>query len=724
METQGGQRMHKPNSTTACMVWLSGWLLLIASAWANDPVIVSGTVLDDASGDPVEGALVNINANGFENYSGTTQGDGTYSIDVPVGGPSEILIEAASAAHQPQRFGGTAETPCYFGCGGGGGHISVAPGDTVANADFNLIAGGSIEGTVIQADGGAGIPGVELRLFSANGSRLSSDFWATTDGAGVHTSPLALPPGDFFVLAQPVGSNFVAQAWQGINCQWGACPITETGAISVSEGANSNGVDFALDAGAVVSGTLNPTDVFRIVSIWNGAGIFLTANFLSSTDGAEWSFDGLNGGSYYIDYGPSGVTNFLRKLHNGDNCGFNACDRARGEPLNVSSGSVINGLDFELAAGGNITGTVVDASDGSAPDYVTDGSTVGVFRVLTLDQTPIGGGFIRDVDGSLEFATNRALPPGDYYVQTYMDFTDKGIGYGHGLYSKPVLPGYSDAMYGAGACVGMECDVAAATPVTVTENDDTDIVLELETGGNISGTVVNNEDDPVAEVTVKLVDETNKLLAATATDTDGGFDFGGFPDGQYYVRTSVAGDTGNSPFRLTQPNPYFDRVYGDAEPCSEELCDPSRGTAIALSGGASVSGIDMNVDPGPVIRGRIVDATTGLTIARGRVAVFNDSNELVGRYKISDVTGRYQTTALEPGTYSLVPEVSPAFEVVTDSSSIEQAAAVSSLSRTTGIRSGQESVLVNMGTEDVDANLPMVETFIDRLFRSRFTEQP
>ena len=94
-------------------------------------------------------------------------------------------------------------------------------------------------------------------------------------------------------------------------------------------------------------------------------------------------------------------------------------------------------------------------------------------------------------------------------------------------------------------------------------------------------------------------------------------------------------------------------------------------TAVALTNGESVSGIDIQVDPGPIIRGRIVDAISGLTIAQGRVAVFDESDRLVGRYKISGVTGQYQTTALEPGTYTLVPEVSPAFEVVTDSSSIE-----------------------------------------------------
>jgi len=518
-----------------------GWMLLTTEAWANDPVRVSGTVVENETGVAIEGALVNVQANGFQNFSGTTAVDGTYSIDVSVTGPSEIIVEAASALHQPQRLGGAAETSCYFGCGGGGGQISVSPGDVVADADFSLMTGGTMTGSVTQADGGSGISGVQLQLFSIDGSRLSSDFWAVTDADGQYASPLALPPGDFFVLAQPVGSNFVSQAWQGISCQWGSCPIAETGTVAISAGSEQADVDFALEAGAVVSGSVNPADQFRLVSIWDAAGILLTGVFLSSVDGPEWSFDGLAGGSYYIDYGGTGSSNFIRRIHNGEICGFNACDRASGEPMNIASGSNVSGIDFELDTGGNIVGTVVDASDGSAPEYIADGPTVGEFRVLTSSGTPIGGGFIRDVDGVLELATNRALPPGEYYVRTYMDFTDKGIGYGHGLFSNPIIPGFSDTMYGSGACVGMDCNIADATLVTVTDEAETEIVLELERGGNISGTVVDEKDGPMAEVTVKLVDGTNRLLAATSTSSDGTYDFGGFRDGQYYVCTNVGG---------------------------------------------------------------------------------------------------------------------------------------------------------------------------------------
>ena len=717
--------MNKRFLWAVCTMCFSGWMLLTATAWANDPVTVSGTVVDNETGVAVEGALVNVQANGFQSFSGTTAVDGTYSIDVSISGPSEIIVEAASAMHQPQRFGGAAEIPCYFGCGGGDGQLNVAPSDTVANVDFSLIAGGTIGGSVTQADGGTGIANVQLQLFSPDGSRLSSDFWAVTDGGGSFTSPLALPPADFFMLAQPLGSNFVSQAWQAINCQWGSCPITETDAITIASSSHQSGVDFSLDAGAVVSGTLNPTDGFRIISIWNAAGIRLTGSFLSSTDGPEWSFDGLAGGSYYIDYGPAGVTNFIRKLHNGEICGFNACDRASGEPMNIASGSVVTGIDFELDTGGNIVGTVVDASDGSAPGYSADGSVVGEFRVLTSSGQPIGGGLIQDVDGVLEFATNRALPPGEYYVRTYIDFSDKGIGYAHGLsfFSLPMISGFSDTMYGSGACSGMDCNIADATLVTVTENTDTEIVLELEKGGNISGTVVDEMSEPMEEVTIKLVDAANRLLAATTTDADGAYDFGGFRDGQYYVRTSVAGDIGSSPFRWTEPVPYFDRVHGAPSSCSEELCDPSQGEAVVLTNGESASGIDIQVDPGPVIRGRIVDAISGLTIAQGRVAVFDESDRLVGRYKISGVTGQYQTTALEPGTYTLVPEVSPAFEVVTDSSSVADTLSPPALSRTTGGVTGQDGVSVTMGAEDVDADLPVVEIFSNRIFNSRFMQQ-
>jgi len=190
-----------------------------------------------------------------------------------------------------------------------------------------------------------------------------------------------------------------------------------------------------------------------------------------------------------------------------------------------------------------------------------------------------------------------------------------------------------------------------------------------------------------------------------------------------YVRTSVAGDIGSSSFRWTDPDPYFDRVYGSPNSCSEQLCDPSQGNPVVLANGESVSGIDMQVEPGPVIRGRIVDAISGLTVAQGRVSVFDESDQLVGRYKISGVTGQYQTTALEPGTYTLVAEVSPAFEVVTDSSSSRDTAFSFAWSRATDSLSGQDGLSVTVGTEDVDADLRVVEIFSNRIFSSRFMQQ-
>ena len=217
--------------------------------------------------------------------------------------------------------------------------------------------------------------------------------------------------------------------------------------------------------------------------------------------------------------------------------------------------------------------------------------------------------------------------------------------------------------------------------------------------------------EPLADAGVNLINADGDKLAAVTTNANGEFSFGGFPAGSYYLRTSVSsrGGPGLNPTQL----PYFDRVHGSSEDCSELLCDPADATPLVVDGSTDIEGIEFRVTAGPVIRGRIFDQLTGSPINRGQVALFDDSGTLVGRYALDFFTGAFQTTALAPGTYLLVPEVSPAFLAGSTSAG---RAKVAGHSRSAG------STTVVVGQDDVEANVSVIDQSIDRIFRSRFMD--
>jgi hypothetical protein len=714
--------MLRSPTIPACLVVTLIWLA--AAAQAGSPATVSGTISEAGSGTVLANVTVavsDVGAGGWGNpvAVAVTDASGEFSVDVAMepGQSRDLIVEAAGPGHAPGRFNGSSDSGCYFNCGGTSGSFPVAEGDSVTDIDFSLQPGGTISGTISRESTGAPIEGASVELRdSALGYPFSMHFQASSDSSGNYQTPLAVAPGDYHLLARgPFEGNFVAQAWQGYSCQHGTCPILDTDTVELQAGVVLPDIDFALRAGARISGELVPDNIVRFIRLFDGAGIMLdqVALFASET---EWSFKNLSGGSYYIELGPAtGVSGHIRKLHNGLLCPFSGCDRARGVPITIPPGSSLGLEEDQLQLGGQIQGTIVDADTGLAPAVDGPGN-IGTYDIIDSAGTIVGGGAIQQSDGDVILAPSAGLPPGSYFVRTYNNWIGSGIGYIDPLAGNATLPGYTDAMYPDIACAGQLCDLDAATPVTVTAGNTTSITIEISTGSKITGNVVDDgSDEPIERTIVKLIDDQHRLLATVKTDPNGGFDFGAFPAGSYYLRTAMSSNKG--PGTMGVQHPYFDRVYGASDLCSEQRCDPTTGATITLDGSNDAGPFELRVESGPVITGRIIFALTGLLINNGYVEVTDANGSFVGRYRINHQTGRYQTTALSPGDYTLVPMISPAFSDVTTSSM----SPAHSPAGTRAQRSG--SMVVTVGNESVEADLQVIDDGIDKLFNDRFSEE-
>lgn len=689
---------------------------------------IEGTITEPDGTTPVPGATVAVSnpLGGLPLETGVANASGDYSITVNMDAATmDLIVEAASEDFAPARHDWTDPLPCFFNCGPGG-ELSVTAGPTpITGIDISLNSGGRIAGTVTASDTSAGLANATVELISASNRRgYSSQFTAVTDVSGDYTSPLAMPPGHYHVLAEPAVDlanypnyldDYVAEAWNDRSCEFGRCPIANTGTVTIVTGPATPGIDFALAPGAAISGNLEPDGVERFVYLYDGAGRMLDYNFFQGDSAAEtaWSFNGLAGGSYYVQLGPfTGQSPYLRILHNGLLCPWSGCERARGVPITIPPGSSLGLATITLDQGGQINGSIVDAATGSAPAGVPTNARLGNYDIINASGTVVGGGIITESGGDIVMETSSAVPAGDYYVRTYSEFFGDGIGF-VSVGGSEAIDGYADAMYPEVPCAGIDCDLGAASTVSVTSGNVTSITIEISPGSTISGRVVDASGGaPIENAIVRLVDASGNILANNYTDENGDYEFGGFPAGDYYVRTSMSGHLG--PGVGATQNAYFDKVYGAASDCSELLCDPTDGTQIELDGSADATLTDIEVNSGPIISGQILFALTGYVIPRGQVEVYNDSGELVGSYKLDFFDATYRTTALAPGDYTLVPVVSPAFGDVSTSGG-------SGVATTRQRGSGSDNALVvTVGTESVSADLRVVDRALDAIFGDDF----
>lgn len=719
----------QPSSTkfnlSACLPILVAATGLLVSQLAH-PATISGKVTDSDSGADLAGITVVISDMDQPSFQSsvaevTTDANGEYSATFTIdpGETLTLVVEAAGPEHAPARHGGSPGNGCFFACGGLDGALSVSASDDLTGIDIALESGGRFSGTVTDATDGSPIGSAFVEPVRPDNValRFSNHFTGISNAVGDYATDLALPPGEYHVLALPgAGDNFVVKAWENYPCQHQACPILDTDAITLQAGQVTPDIDFGLQPGATISGSLLPEGMFRVVRIYDGSGgTHLDQAYLQQNE-SDFSFTNLAGGSYYLELGPAQSTQpYIRVLHNGLLCPFSGCDRARGVPITIPPGSALSIASIALEEGGQIEGNIVKASDGQPPATSGTGQ-IGTYNILDSDGNVVGGGIMQENSGNIELAPSAALPDGDYYVRTFGNWLGEGIGYTHPGFSTNTIPGFSDAMLPDIECAGLDCDLSAATAVSVTQGNIENITIEVSTGSSVTGSIVDNADGaPISEALVKLVNAHNELLAATYTDANGDFGFGAFPAGDYYLRTAMSGRTGNG-FSTTWTHPYFDRVYGASGRCSEQLCDPTSGTAITLDGSTDEGPFELRVESGPVIRGRILDGLTGLLINGGHVEVYNSAGVLVGNYHVDQNSGRYQTTALEAGTYTLIPQVSPAFSQASATSPTSPSLASAQSTRT----QRSDGFTVTVGSDDVDADLRVIDDGLDHIFDDSF----
>lgn len=399
----------------------------------------------------------------------------------------------------------------------------------VPNVDAAL---GTFSGTVKNA---ATMAGMQSYL-----TIISEDWWYVTsfdtNADGTYTSP-ALDPGNYYILARADG--FLPQYYNGVNC----FPCNGTvSPITVGDGSQTAGIDFALEAGARISGTVTEAGSGTpVTSAW--VDVYYSPNYTASwgyTDasGNYVTFDGIRSGTYWAR--TDAASPYIDEAYDDYPC-FGYCNVTLSTPIETVAPNPTTNIDFALSVGGVISGTVTDSSSGAA---VTDGE-INLFTSSGAYLTWIW------IDGDGNFASP-GLPSGDYYA--------RAAGYG-----------YVPELYQNQPC--LNCPVTSGTPITVAAPAATPAIdFALDRGSVISGRVIAAGVGTPLYRYIDIADAAGNPILYTSAWNDGWYDsYYGLPAGTYYVSTYYYNDG------------YVDELYENVL-CLDGSCGPTSGTPITLSG--------------------------------------------------------------------------------------------------------------------------------------------
>jgi 5-hydroxyisourate hydrolase-like protein (transthyretin family) len=564
---------------------------------------VTGTVRDAGTGT----ALANVNVqiqNDFFFASAITDSLGRYTV---LGLPAGTFYARTSNA-----LGYLDELRPDILCASGcpittGAPITVTPGVTVSGIDFDLNRGGRIAGHVTEASSGLPLAGVRVVLVDAAGRSGAN---GVTDLSGAFVTGAGVLGGTYYARTSN-GLGFIEELYDDVECV-GGCSLARGAPITVSVGATTSGIDFALGAGLRIEGTvtdqvtgagLDSVDV----GVFDASGRRVTGGFTDAA-GHYTTASGVPAGTYYLT--TQNFAGYIDALYNGRPCPGGSCAPVTGTPVVLAGAPLTSGIDFALARGGRIAGRIIDGStllplvDAGVQVYDASGR-----RVATGFTDPQG-----------RYLTDTGLPAGTYYART------SNVG------------GYVNRLYDGLPCPGT-CTVTAGLPIVVAAGSTTNGVnFSLSAGGRITGTITDaTTGSPLAGVTVSIFDGTGKLVSNGVTSSAGFYrTFEGLPTGTYFARTANSAG-------------YVNGLYAGIG-CSG-ACVPTAGTPISVTAGSTRAGVNFALNRGARISGHVVTRTGARPIPNVTVTLHDSAGTQVGSV-VSDGQGDFITPEGVPaGTY-------------------------------------------------------------------------
>jgi len=424
--------------------------------------------------------------------------------------------------------------------------ISVTVSQTTTGIDFGLDTGGIITGKVTDSKTRLPIPDVFISVYDPQGNFATYGY---TDERGLYSAG-GLASGNYFAQSSNY-NGYVDELYRNIPCPGSLCDPTTGTSIAVRIGTKTRNINFALDQAGSLEGRVTSSEdgaPLADVSVYvlNSTGEFVSYGY-TDLEG-KYTAIGLSTGNYFVV--TANYLGYVDELYDNISCPGLFCDVQSGTPVAVQFGEKTANIDFVLNEGGSISGTVAEAPGSQ---------TLADVEVEVFDSN---GNFMSygysDSEGNY---TAGGLATGSYYARTFN------------------YAGYVDELYDNSPCVS--CDVTLGTLIPVAVGSETPgIDFELEKGGSISGRITSAwTGDPIADTGVEIFNSQGTFVSYGYSDFSGNYQsYGGLAAGNYFARTD-------------NYQGFIDELF-DNILCPDEGCDPTSGTAIAVSTGADTGNVD------------------------------------------------------------------------------------------------------------------------------------
>ena len=613
--------------------------------------IVSGTVFDENSGEPVSGAYVTVQLidNPFFSASVSTNDDGSYSI--PSLRPGDYYVYTYAEGFFPQWYEGVTSpreaTP-----------VAVQNDNETASIDFKLSRGGTISGRVLDADGSP-IVGAIIEAYPAfNEDEPYPDLgysygWAESDEDGNYLVS-GLITGEYIVTAHIYSRTFTLVQWYD-----NANSFDEATPVPVTLGEDTPGIDFNMDINSDVgslSGQITNADglpigqaIVRLES--ESQSNFFYNGFAYPDSSGYYELEGIPTGRYRV------VLEYWTDWYYNTIWYDNAPSAEEATPIEILADQRVEGINFSIpSSDGVITGTVTDATGQPVPN-----------AYIQLSTSPYGYP-VEDIFGWAYAVTDEN---GAYNIENLID----------GEYRASVF-----------FCYFWECieqwwpegdNPDEATPIIVADGQSTpptvDFTLPLELGsGEISGTVVNEDGEPLAGAQVSIMPYESITPGGnpdvwttnmyTFADSAGNYSFTSVPAGTFIAFASYWGEGAYA-------EEWYDNAdtAPDATPINVENNSVIENINFSLGVRplyGAVGGQVLMEDGTPISRAYVkVNAHYGIDSLGVEPAPINDIAFVALWYAITNDDGTFFIEGLPAGTYSLDVYAQGASEVLNASGS-------------------------------------------------------
>ena len=469
---------------------------------------------------------------------------------------------------------------------------------------LNVGPGGTITGSVRDAVTGEPIPSVELRT-EANGYYAGR---AETGTSGEY-SISGLTSGIYTVEITNAQGYFV-EVYDDIPCPGSNCPSSSGTPLTVENGATTSNVDFALEMGGTISGTVraSSTDAPIVnveVTIWSDDGQRARSVFTDSA--GRYSAGGLYEGIHYATADSNG---YRGELYNGVPCPAGGChnlDPTTGSPIAVSYGETTADIDFALEQLGSITGQVIETLTGFPIPNVE-------IEALLGDGNRQG----RAYTDSTGFYRIGGLTEGIYFVKTdaYREFYNE-------LYDDVPCEPNCDPI--AGRSIAVSLDTTA---------EGIDFVLDRL--GLIRGTITGRPTGAPLSNT-SLVAENADHREHAYSNASGNYLIDDLLPGSYAV--------------TAEHQTYQDELYDDI--VCQEGCDPADGHPVAAHLNSLTTDVDFALEQLGAVSGTVTHSPSGAPVKGAYVEIYT-ANGSFSRSGRTDSSGNYLVSGLVPGTHYAV----------------------------------------------------------------------